>query len=83
MDTILKYIFYIALIFIIYLIVAGFYEGKISKNSTISDVTSEVSTNAKKIITNTYDDAKTEEENLENQNDNNQKNTANDNNAPK
>lgn len=57
MDTLLKYIFYIALIFVIYLVIAGFYQGKINKDSTIGEVTGEVSDNAKRIISNTYDKA--------------------------
>ena len=32
MGTFLKYAFYLALIFIVYLVFAGFYEGKITKN---------------------------------------------------
>lgn len=60
MNTILKYLFYLVLIFVIYLLIAGFYEGKISKNSTISEVSEEVSDNAKRIIRNTYTDAKEE-----------------------
>lgn len=57
MSTILKYLFYLVLIFVIYLLIAGFYDGKISKNSTISEVSEEVSGNAKRIIRNTYTDA--------------------------
>jgi uncharacterized protein (UPF0333 family) len=60
MDTMLKYLFYLALIFIVYLIIAGFYEGKISKNSTIGEVAGEVSDNAKRIISETYDKAEGE-----------------------
>ena len=67
MGTFLKYAFYLAIIFIIYLVIAGFYEGKITKNSTVSEVGSEVSRNAKRIISDTYKDTKAE---LKNQNDN-------------
>lgn len=70
MDTLLKYIFYLALIFIIYLILAGFYEGKISKNSTISEVSQEISNSAGEIIRNSYTDVEKE---IENKDKNNEK----------
>ena len=60
MGTILKYAFYLALIFIVYLVFAGFYEGKITKNSTVEEVGSEVSDNAKRIISDTYNKTKDE-----------------------
>lgn len=65
MGTLLKYLFYIAIIFIAYLIIVGFYDGKLSKNSTISEVSQEVSSNAKRIITNSYEEGKDEVEKLE------------------
>ena len=34
MGTFLKYAFYIALVFIIYVVISGFYDGKITKNSS-------------------------------------------------
>lgn len=68
MDTLLKYIFYLALIFIIYLILAGFYEGKISKNSTISEVSQEISNSAGEIIRNSYTDVEKEIENKDKNN---------------
>lgn len=60
MGTFLKYAFYLAIIFIVYLVVAGFYDGKITKNSTVSEVGSEVSQNAKRIISDTYNETKDE-----------------------
>ena len=60
MGTFLKYAFYLALLFIVYLVFAGFYEGKITKNSTVGEVSSEVSDNAKRIISNTYKNTKDE-----------------------
>lgn len=65
MGTFLKYAFYLALIFIVYLFFAGFYEGKITKNSTVSEVGTEVSENAGKILNKAYNKAKTETENAE------------------
>lgn len=65
MGTFLKYAFYVALIFIIYVVVSGFYEGKITKNSTVSEVGTEVSENAGKILNKAYNKAKTETENVE------------------
>ena len=58
MGTFLKYAFYVALIFIIYVVVFGFYEGKITKNSTVSEVGTEVSENAGKILNKAYKKAK-------------------------
>lgn len=60
MGTFLKYAFYLAIIFIVYLVVAGFYDGKITKNSTVSEVGSEVSQNAKRIISDTYNETMAE-----------------------
>ena len=54
MGTFLKYAFYVALVFIIYVVVSGFYEGKITKNSTVSEVGTEVSENAGKILNKAY-----------------------------
>lgn len=65
MGTFLKYAFYVALIFIIYVVVSGFYEGKITKNSTVSEVGTEVSENAGKMLNKAYNKAKTETENVE------------------
>ncbi len=65
MGTFLKYAFYVALIFIIYVVVSGFYEGKITKNSTVNEVGTEVSENAGKILNKAYNKAKTETENVE------------------
>lgn len=58
MGTFLKYAFYLAIIFIISLVISGFYNGKITKDSTVSEVGSEVSQNAKRIISNTYNETK-------------------------
>lgn len=65
MGTFLKYAFYLAIIFIIYLVVAGFYNGSITKSSTVSEVGSEVSANVKRIISDTYHETKTEISNNE------------------
>ena len=65
MGTFLKYAFYLAIIFIIYLVVAGFYNGSITKSSTVSGVGSEVSANAKRIISDTYHETKNEISNNE------------------
>lgn len=65
MGTFLKYAFYIALVFIIYVVIFGFYDGKITKNSTVSEVGSEVSENAKNMLNNAYNKAKTETEEAE------------------
>ncbi|MDO4162063.1 MAG: hypothetical protein Q4D80_03540 [Pseudomonadota bacterium] len=60
MGTFLKYALYLVLLFIVYLVIAGFYDGTITKNSTVGEVSSEVSDNAKRIISNTYNETKSE-----------------------
>ncbi len=50
MGTILKYALYLVILFVIYLVIAGFYEGRLDNESTVSEVTEEVSDNAKRII---------------------------------
>ena len=42
MGTILKYLFYIFLIIVIYLLGVGFYEGTINKDSTVGEVTQDM-----------------------------------------
>lgn len=70
MDTLLKYIFYIAMIFVVYLVIAGFYQGRLDKNSTVSEVGTEVSDSAKEIIFNTADKVEEKVDNTANSNGN-------------
>ena len=42
MGTILKYIFYVALILVIYLVARGIYEGRITEDTTVKEVGSNI-----------------------------------------
>lgn len=54
MGTLLKYLFYLFLIIVIYLLAVGFYEGTINKDSTVSEVTKDVTEGTKNIIQDGY-----------------------------
>ncbi len=58
MGTLLKYLFYIFLIIVIYLLGVGFYEGTINKDSTIEEVASDVTEGTKEIVKDGYDNTK-------------------------
>lgn len=58
MGTLLKYLFYIFLIIVIYLLGVGFYEGTINKDSTVSEVASDVTQGTKEIINDGYEATK-------------------------
>ncbi|MBQ7303675.1 MAG: hypothetical protein IJW75_01995 [Alphaproteobacteria bacterium] len=58
MGTLLKYLFYIFLIIVIYLLGVGFYEGTINKDSTIKEVASDVTEGTKEIVKDGYDTTK-------------------------
>lgn len=42
MGTFLKYVFYLAVILLVYIIIVGIYNGKITKESTVSEVGSQI-----------------------------------------
>ncbi len=46
MGTFLKYIFYIALIIVIYLVGKGIYDGQITEKTTVGEVTEQVENGA-------------------------------------
>ncbi len=50
MGTILKYIFYIVLIFIIYLVAKGIYDGQITKDTTVSQVGNNIEKSTQQLI---------------------------------
>ncbi len=58
MGTLLRYLFYIFLIIVIYLLGVGFYEGTINKDSTMEEVASEVTEGTKEIVKDGYDTTK-------------------------
>lgn len=50
MGTILKYLFYIILIIVLYLVGRGIYEGQITETTTVGEVMSEVGAGTKDIV---------------------------------
>ena len=58
MGTLLKYLFYVLIIAAIYFIGVGFYQGKLTKDSTLGEMTNHVTTNTKQVIENGYNTTK-------------------------
>lgn len=58
MGTLLKYLFYIFLIIVIYLLGVGFYKGTIDKDTTVGEVASDVTQGTKEIINDGYETTK-------------------------
>lgn len=58
MGTLLKYLLYALIIVIIYLLGVGFYEGTFNKNSTVGEVTSDITVQTKQMIKDGYDKTK-------------------------
>ncbi|MBQ8870005.1 MAG: hypothetical protein IJ019_01355 [Alphaproteobacteria bacterium] len=54
MGTLLKYLFYIFLIVVIYLLGVGFYEGTFNSDSTVGDVASDVTESTKNTVKDGY-----------------------------
>ena len=50
MGTLLKYVFYIILILVIYLVGRGIYEGQINETTTVGEVVNEVGQGTKEIV---------------------------------
>lgn len=50
MGSFLKYAFYLVLIVIIYLVGKGIFDGKISENTTVGEVVSQVETGAENMV---------------------------------
>ncbi len=53
MKTLLKYIFYIAVILVIYLIAKGIFEGKINEDTTVSQVGSDIADSTRQLVSDT------------------------------
>lgn len=58
MGTLLKYLFYIFLLIVIYLLGVGFYEGTINKDTTVGEVTQDVAEGTKEIVKDSYNATK-------------------------
>ena len=58
MGTLLTYLLYALIIVIIYLLGVGFYEGTFNKDSTVGEVTSDVTAQTKQMIKDGYDKTK-------------------------
>lgn len=50
MGTVLKYLFYIALVVVIYLVGKGVYEGEINETTTVGEVVSDVAAGTKEMV---------------------------------
>ena len=57
MGTILKYVFYVALILVVYLVAKGIYTGNINESTTVGQVVSDVGSGTKEIINDSIDAA--------------------------
>lgn len=55
MGTFLKYLFYLVLIIVIYLVGRGIYEGNIDKQTTVSEVVDQVESGSKQMMQDTGD----------------------------
>ena len=53
MKTLFKYLFYLIIIAILYIVISAVYDGKINSSTTMEEVRAQVSTDAKKIVTDT------------------------------
>lgn len=50
MGTFLKYLFYIALVVVIYLVGKGVYEGQIDEKTTVGQVVNDIGTGTKEMV---------------------------------
>ena len=55
MGTFLKYLFYLVLIIVIYLVGRGIYEGNIDKQTTVGEVVDKVESGSKQMMQDTGD----------------------------
>ena len=58
MRTFLKYVFYLALLFVVYIIAKGVWEGSITNQSTVSQVATDVKDGAQNMAGNVVREAK-------------------------
>ena len=65
MGTFLKYVFYVIVIVVVYLIGRGIYEGSITEKTTVGQVVSDVGTGSKELVKDGIDATKKSNENLD------------------
>lgn len=53
MKTVIKYVFYLVLIAILYIVISAMYNGTINKSTTMSEVGTEIKTGAEKMVSDT------------------------------
>ncbi len=58
MGTILKYIFYALIIIAIYFLGVGFYDGSLNKDSSLKEMTEQITSNTKEMIGEGYQKTK-------------------------
>lgn len=58
MGTFLKYVFYIALVLVVYLVAKGIYTGNINEKTTVGQVVSDVETGSKELVKEGVDNVK-------------------------
>ena len=65
MGTFLKYVFYIVVIVVVYLVARGIYDGSITEKTTVGQVVSDVDTGSKELVKDGYEATKKSIENME------------------
>lgn len=58
MGTVVKYVFYIVLLVVIYLVGRGIYDGNITKETTVGNVVNQVEEGSKEILDDTAQDVR-------------------------
>ena len=58
MRTVIKYVFYLVLIAILYIVISAMYDGSINKSTTVGEVGTEIKTGAEKMVSDTADSIK-------------------------
>ena len=55
MKTIFKYLFYLVLIAVLYIVISAMYDGKINGSSTVNEVEAQISSGIDKMASDTVD----------------------------
>ena len=58
MGTVIKYVFYLVLIAVVYIVISDIYNGSINKSTTVSEVGTEIKSGAEKMVSDTADGIK-------------------------
>ena len=53
MRTVIKYVFYLVLIAILYIVISAMYNGSINRSTTMEEVGSEIKSGAEKMVSDT------------------------------